>query len=157
LLSAKQIAPGQSGQVEVTIDTKNLSGPITKTVTVMSNDPRQGQVVLTVSGTIQPEFELSDQAIFFGNVPKGQEASKELLITITADKNYKVLSAESSDPVFAIKLTPVPASNDKQVKVAVTLKSDAPSGYHSAVVTVKTSSSRNPELKFVARAMVSGS
>jgi hypothetical protein len=157
LLSAKQVPPGQSGQIEVNIDTKAASGPITKTVAVTSNDPRQRQVMLTISGIVQPEFEMAEHSVFLGNVPKGREIARELLITIPADRQTKIISAESTDPAIDARINPVPESNGKQVKVLVVLKPVAQPGYHNGIITVKTSSPRTPELRILVRAIVDGS
>jgi hypothetical protein len=153
LLSAKQILPGQNGQIEVTVKTE-ASGPISKTVAVLSNDPRQPQIVLGITAVVQPEFELSDRMVFFGNVPRGQEASKEILITIPPDKNIKILNAESTDENFTARLEPVPDSNGKKVRLIVKLKPTAAEGYHPGTVVLKTSSARSPEVKITVRAIV---
>jgi hypothetical protein len=153
LLSAKQIAPGQGGQIEVSVKTE-ASGPITKTVTVTTNDPRQPQIILGVSALVQPEVDLSDRLIFFGSVPRGKEAVKELLITIPQDKNIKILSVETTDDNFVVRLELVPESNGKKYKLIVKLKATTADGYHPATVVLKTSSSRSPEIKITVRAIV---
>jgi hypothetical protein len=153
LLSAKQIPPGQSGQIEVSVKTE-AAGAINKTVAVFTNDPRQQQIVLGISAVVQPEVDLSDRLVFFGSVPKGSEAVKELLVTIPPDKNIKVLGAESTDDNFSVRLEPVPDSNGKKFKLVVKLKSTAPEGYHPGMVVLKTSSSRSPEVKITVRAIV---
>jgi hypothetical protein len=153
LLSAKQIPPGQSGQIEVSIKTET-AGPISKTVAVTTNDPRQSQIVLGMTGVVLPEVDLSERLVFFGNVPKGKEASKEILVTIPPDKNVKILSAESTDENFTAHLEPVPNSNGKKYRLVVKLKPTAAEGYHPGMIVVKTSSRRSPEIKITVRAIV---
>ena len=153
MLSAKQIPPGQSGQIEVSVKTE-AAGPISKTIAVNTNDPRQSQMVLGVAAVVQPEVDLSERMVFFGNVPKGKEVSKELLVTIPPDKNVRILSAESTDDNFTARLEPVPESNGKKYRLFVKLKATAAEGYHPATIVVKTSSSRSPEIKITVRAIV---
>jgi uncharacterized protein (DUF58 family) len=50
----REIAPGKSGSVHATVETKNLSGAITKTITVVSNDPERPQVALTLKADVRP-------------------------------------------------------------------------------------------------------
>jgi len=157
LLSAKRIAPGQTGEIQVTVKTEGLSGPLSKSVAVYSNDPLAAQVVLMVSAVIQPEFELKERSVFFGSAPKGKELSKDLIIIIAAEKDLKLTGAESSDAEIAARLEPVPDSNGKRIKLIVTLRPEAKSGYHSGTVVIKTSSVRNPELKIMVLAVVSAS
>ena len=157
MLSAKQIAPGHTGEIQVTVKTEGLSGPLSKSVTVFSNDPRTPVVVIALSATIQPEFELKERSVFFGSAPKGKELSKDLIITIAAEKDLKLTGAESSDADIVARLEPVPDSNGKKIKLVVTMKPEAKEGYHRGTVVVKTSSLRNPELKIMVLAVVSAS
>jgi hypothetical protein len=146
LLSAKQIAPGQSGQIEVTIKTEGLAA-VDKTVTVTSNDPRQPQIILVLTANLQPEFVFSERSIFFGNVTKDKEVIKEISASVVVDSPAELLSAESTDPSVTVRLTPVAGSNGKQYKLIATLKAGAKEGYHSGTIAIKTSSHYLPEVK----------
>jgi hypothetical protein len=155
LLSSKKIAPGQSGEISVTIETKELSSlELNKIVTVISNDLQQPQVILTVLGSIVPEFALSDVSMYFGNVPKGQQMSKEILVTIPADKAVKLLSAASTDASVTVRLEPVAGSDGKKMKVVAALKPEAAEGYHFGAILIKTTSQLKPELKIPVRGTV---
>lgn len=154
MLSAKQIAPGQSGQLEVSIKTENLAGPVTKTVTVQSNDPHQQQVMLILTAEVVPEFGLSAPSLYFGTVPKGAEVAKELVVTIPPEKSVKLLSAESTDSTVSVKMEVVAGSNEKRYKIVGTQKPDSKEGYHFGFIVVKTSSQLTPELKIPVRGVV---
>jgi hypothetical protein len=153
LLSAKQIAPGQTGEIEVSVHTENLT-TVNKTVAVTTNDPKNQQIMLSLMAIVEPEFALSERAIFFGNVPKGKEATKELIITVADGKEAKPLSAETTDQSVSVKLEPMAGSGGKKFKLNVTQRSDAKDGYHYGVILVKTSSSLSPELKIPVRGIV---
>jgi hypothetical protein len=153
LLSAKQIAPGQTGEIEVSVHTENLTA-INKTVAVTTNDPKNQQIVLSLTAIVEPEFVLSERAIFFGNVPKGKEAAKELVITVAEGKEAKPLSAETTDQSVSVKLEPMAGSGGRKFRLNVTQKSDAKDGYHYGVILVKTSSPLSPELKIPVRGFV---
>ena len=102
MLSAKQIPPGQSGQIEAAVKTEGVSGKIEKTVTVTSNDPRQPQVVLNLVAIVEPEFNLSERMIYFGSAPQGKPVVKEVEIRIPSERSVKVLSAESTDAAVTV-------------------------------------------------------
>jgi hypothetical protein len=154
VLSAKKIAPGQSGQIEVSIKTENMSA-LNKTVTVTTNDPQQPQVVLTITAVVEPEFQLSERSIYFGNNPAGKEVTKELTVTIPPDKPGKLTSVESTDQTVTVKMEPVDGSNGKKTRVIATQRADAKEGYHFGLVVIKTSSATTPVLKVPIRGMVS--
>ena len=153
MLSAKQIAPGQTGEIEVSVHTENLSA-VNKTVMVTTNDPKNQQIMLTLMASVEPEFVLSERAIFFGNVPKGKEATRELIITVAEGKEAKPLSVETTDQSVSLKLEPMAGSGGKKFRLNVTQKSDAKDGYHYGVILVKTSSPLNPELRISVRGIV---
>jgi len=163
LLSADKIAPGRSGQIEVKITTKDMTAlsatltetvNISKTVTVSTNDPKQPQVVLTITGIVAPEIALSEPQIYFGSVARGQEVTKDILVEISPDKPIKLLSATSTDDNVAVRLEPVPGSNDKKVKIIAVQKATAGEGMHQGIILVKTSSQLKPELKIPVRGIV---
>jgi len=146
-LSAKQIQAGQSGQIEVVLDTAGLTGAVDKPVHVLTNDPRRPSVSLSMRADVQPEIILSSPSLYFESVPKGkEEVVKEVLISIPAEKSIKILSAESTEESITVKLEPVPDSDGKKVKLIATQKAGGETGYHMESVIVKTTSYLTPEL-----------
>lgn len=157
MLSAKQIEPGNTGQLEVTVNTEGITSKLTKTVTVTTDDPRQPQVILTVTATVRPEFTLSENRIFFGNVPQGKEVSKEIVITIVGERPLKLLSAVSTDDNVRVKLEPIPGSGGKSFKLVGIRRPDVKAGHHFGSIVVKTSSIYKPELKIPVSGMIAPS
>ena len=153
MLSAKQIAPGQSGEISVEVAAREL-GVISKTVTVTTNDPRQPQVILTIKAEVQPEFALSQRSIWFGSNPGGKEVTREILITVSPERDSKVLSAESTDRNVTVKLEPVSDSDGKRVKILAIQKADAKDGYHFGMIILKTTSRLMPEVKIPVRGQI---
>ena len=90
-LSARQIQAGQSGQIEVSVDTAGLTGSVEKSVNITTNDPRQPSVSLSVRADVQPEISSSSPSIYFENVSEGKEATKEVIITVAAERSIKIL------------------------------------------------------------------
>jgi hypothetical protein len=50
----REIAPGGAGEVHATVDTSRFSGPITKTVSVVTNDPSHPETTLTIKAVVAP-------------------------------------------------------------------------------------------------------
>ena len=145
-LSAKQIPPGQSGQIEVTVDTSGLTGAMEKSVTVITNDPRRPSVSLSIRADVQPEISVSTPSIFFENVPKGKEVSKEVIIAVPSERQIRILSAASTEESVSVNLEPVPETEGKHVKLTATQKGDGRIGYRSGSIIVKTTSYITPEI-----------
>ena len=145
-LSSRKVRAGQSGQIEVTVETGGLTGVVDKSVTIRTNDPRQPSVSLSIRAEVQPEITVSSASIYFETVPNRKEVTKEIIITIPAERSIKILSAESSDESVAVKVEPVPESNGKRIKLTATQKPDGKTGYRSGTIIVKTTSPTTPEL-----------
>lgn len=57
------IAPGSTGTIRATMDVSSLSGPVQKSLTVLSNDPAQPSLKLTLCATIIPLIDPSTRYI----------------------------------------------------------------------------------------------
>ena len=53
LVSSKLVEPGDKGTLKVELDTSNIKGKMTRTVSVNSNDPKDPVKVLTVYAQVQ--------------------------------------------------------------------------------------------------------
>jgi hypothetical protein len=166
LLTAKTIAPGQSGQLDVRIVTADVTASsrslsrtvsIIKTVTVTTNDRKQPSVILVLKAVIVPEIVLSEPGIYFGIHPRGEEITREVLVEITPDKPIRLVGATSTDDSVIARLETVPDSGEKKIKMIATLKATAREGQHQGFVLVTTSSALKPQLKIPIRGTVTKS
>lgn len=53
LVSSKSIEPGNNGTLKIELDTANRSGKMSRTITVLSNDPKEPNKVLTIFADVQ--------------------------------------------------------------------------------------------------------
>ncbi len=54
IVDKKQIAPGEKGKIEITVDTTGKELDIEKTITVKSNDSLRPEIILTLSLIVEP-------------------------------------------------------------------------------------------------------
>ena len=145
-LTTKQIEPGHSGQLEMVVDTTVMTGSVTESVSIITNDPSRPSILLTIKAEVQPEVSLSRPSVYFGDLPKGEEVTEEVILSIPEGISTRILSAESSDESVSVRLEPVPESDGKQIKLIATCKADGKTGYRLGDITVKTTSHLTPEL-----------
>jgi len=145
-LSDKQILPGHSSQIEMSVDTALLIGAIEETARITTNDPRRPSVSFSIKASVQPEISVSSPSIYFEDVLKGEQVTKEVMLTVMAEKSIEILGADASDDSVGAKLEPVPDSGGKKIRLIVTYTGDGKIGYRSESITVKTTSMINPEL-----------
>lgn len=80
VLKSKEIAPGGTGEIEVTFDTKGRVGPNTKTITVLSNDPNASRSTLKISAMIERLVGFQPFALR-ANVAHGETVTSETWLT----------------------------------------------------------------------------
>lgn len=103
IVSEKKIAPGKSGKIEVTLNTRGFEGRLNKYVFVETNDPKQPQVQLTVIATInvppRPRIDLDHYSMDVGLVLDTEEIQTKAKIR---NRGQLELSVECShkDAVF---------------------------------------------------------
>ncbi len=78
--SKMHVAPGDSSDIAVAFDTQFQKGHKVRTITVATNDPDNPQVALTVQGIVKKQVEAVPGEVAFGDVKRGTETTKELLV-----------------------------------------------------------------------------
>ncbi len=154
LLSAKEIPPGQSGRIEMAVDTGNFDGSIEKFIYVHTNDPKNPDIILSIKAVVEPEIIPSDLIIFFGSAPRGEQITKEITLTIPPGKSVKILSVRSDDSNVTVRLDPAPGSDVAQYRLIAVQKASAKPGDHYGNIIIKTNSRFLPEIMIPERGTV---
>jgi hypothetical protein len=154
LLSEKTVAPGQIGRIEVTLHTRGLYGRLIKEIGVVSNDPESPRVRLRLQALIVPELAISERSVFFGSIPAGQGATKEIFIEIPPEKDIEILSVKSTNQSVTVKLVPIPNTDNKRLRLVLTQVPEAKVGYHFGSIVLRTTSTINPQLMIPVRGFV---
>ncbi len=148
----KLIKPGAEGKVHTSVDTKSFSGPISKSVLVVSNDPDRPQMNLFVKAIVKPFVDVAPQAYIRFSVVKGDPASQDVIL-ISDEKGFKPSVVETAQPYVKAEISPA-GDKDKiagrpgdQYKLAVAVTGDAPEGLLNAPVRISTGVSQQPTLE----------
>jgi hypothetical protein len=148
----KLIKPGSEGKVHASVDTKSFSGPISKSVLVVSNDPERPQMNLFVKALVKPFVDVAPQQYVRFSVVKGDAASQEVIL-ISEEKGFKPTVAETAQPYVKAEILPA-GDKDKiagrpgdQYKLAISVTPDAPEGLLNAPIRVTTGVSQQPTLE----------
>ena len=148
----KLIKPGAEGKVHTSVDTKSFTGPISKSVLVVSNDPDRPQMNLFVKALVKPFVDIAPQAYVRFSVVKGDTASQDVIL-ISEEKGFKPVVAETAQPYVKAEVSPT-GDKDKiagrpgdQYKLAITVLPDAPEGLLNAPVRLTTGVAQQPTLE----------
>lgn len=142
LPTKNELAPGEETTVECKMNTQGLQGPVTKTISVLSNDPTQGSIILTMTGDIVPPFSVKPRQIELGAVSKiDGKGGTELSFVVSKGLDVQLRDLKVSSPlVVATPLGKLEEQPDgtRILKVRVDLKGGASVGLLRETLTFIT-------------------
>jgi hypothetical protein len=156
-LNQEKIPPGGSAKVTVTWKSIDRPGPYQQTAKILTNDPVQQQVTLTVSGRVTAATRFSPAELVFSHLSVGEASSSQSRLFCYLDTPLKIQGHKWSDAATAqyFEMTHQPLS-DAEVKeepsahsgvlVKVTVKPGLPQGPIHQKLVVQTNTKSSPTL-----------
>ena len=149
----KEIAPGATGHIKAKLDTKDFSGPISKSILVMTDDPQSPTVTLVIKANIRPFVEILPRPLIRFNAVLN-EPMNQTFIVVGADPEaaLTVRSVESSVPFLATSMRQlggdelIEGKSKSQYEITLSLTDDAPVGPVNAVLSVNTDLKEAPKV-----------
>jgi hypothetical protein len=150
----KVIKAGATGKIPTKLETKDFKGPISKLITVVSNDPEMPQARIFVKATISAVVDLLTDSNFRFNKLK-QETTKVPRILVTEEDGFefKVVKTETSKPWIKLETAALtqeqrqPKYPNAQYEVIAVIGPDAPVGMVNESGTIHTTSAKMPAVK----------
>ena len=154
----RTVAPGATGKVKATVDTRNFKGGIAKSVRVFTNDPSNPQIDLVIKANVKSRVEVDPGYARFIAVYGEPQRTSVQSVWSADQRDLQILDVESPYPF--VKVSFREASDDERKKgasgrqwqVEVELDQEAPVGALADFVVLTTN---HPELKTL-RVPVSG-
>jgi hypothetical protein len=75
--------PNEKGQIPVEFDSTRFSGPITKRITITTNDAESPKTVVTIKGMVTVDIEFKPSSVFFPNAKMGSPVSQDITLSTT--------------------------------------------------------------------------
>ncbi len=131
----REIAPGKTGLIRSKLDTRDFSGPISKSILVMTSDPQTSAVTLIIKANVHPYVAILPRPLLRFNTLQKEGASETLtVVALDGDPNFKVTKAESSSSYLDAEIRKlegdelIKGNPEIQYEIKVTVKDDAPIG-----------------------------
>lgn len=141
----RTLAPGASGSIPVKFDSAQFSGPITKTVTVISNDPATPETVLEIKGIVRSPVMVSNPVIIFPALTDPtQSATRSVTIRHEIEGALKLSDLTCDKPNFKPVLKEIVPGRDFELQVTTVPPFE--SGTHTARIALKTSNADMPTI-----------
>ncbi|MBI5118590.1 DUF1573 domain-containing protein [Candidatus Poribacteria bacterium] len=141
LLSKKEIAPGENGEIEVTFNSGNSSGQKKKSIYVSSNDLQQPKLELHIMAKVVIPVELKPLTLYW-SADKNQPPNRRAELVLDQNVKLNVTKLESSSPAFKASVQPRKIDESGGYYIDVTYDGTLPPGEHRATLSVLTD---NPE------------
>jgi hypothetical protein len=148
----QEYAPGQSGAIDVTLDTTNFSGNLVKAITVMTNERPARDHTLTARALVREEIIVEPPVIDFGDVMSSRGGKQTAMVRATPGNKVEVHALKYNESIMKVTLDK--GSNDWLL--AVELRPDLPPGFIKETISIKNTSSALPDLPLLVRANVAG-
>ncbi len=128
----RTIAPGQTGKVNVEVDTATFNGPVAKGVTVFTSDPDNPQIELTVRATVEPFVQVKPGYARYITV-QGEKAKGSIVQSLWSPEGapLEIVKVESPYPYLKVAFHEATAEErnadapGRQWKIDMTLDHDA--------------------------------
>lgn len=148
----KMYGAGESGYVDVKLDTADFSGSMLKTVTVHTNEQVLPERTLTLKAFVKAELEAIPPLADFGDTPTRGGAVVDVSL-----KTLNAFKLEVGDLVFDERSLEVTKQvTDGGAVLKIKLKDGLKPGFLKETILVKTNAKHLPELKIPVRATVKG-
>ena len=125
----REIPPGGEGKITLKVDLKGYQGTVTKSATVVSNDPQNSRTVLVVKATVKNVIEVRPAGTVSFRGMADQQTEKAIDI-IGASELFHITSVESNlEEKIAYRLETVEEGKQYRLKVSNRLQQGRYSGF----------------------------
>jgi hypothetical protein len=172
------ILPGGEGKVTVTVSTARYRGPVSKAITVYSNDPKNSRASLVIKGTILVPIEVRPSENIDVAGAAGAVEPREVLIVSRDGEPFDILSVGKRLDHLRVALAPAPEAAEARAdgrraparrpaegavagghaayRLTLTVAGDAPIGRLADVIVLATSHPKEPQLQIRVSGRISG-
>jgi hypothetical protein len=150
---SRQVEPGKTGIIPIQFNSSAYNGPVTKTVTVTSNDKTHPTYALQIKGSVWRAIEITPQNAIL-NIAAESPTSATAVVKIVnhMDQPITISDPECNNHSFAAELKTVQPGKEFEL-IVKTVPPFGPGNVQGAI-TLKTSATNMPTINVMAIAMV---
>ena len=146
LVSSDTIAPGKTGTLLITFNSKNFSGPVHKTVTINSNSANEPRTVIEFSAIINAEVTVTPVQFWFRDAEVGRASVSSITVQNTGKADLSLTGFSTELEGFSLKLPSKPVRPGQTVQVEAEYVPKKARNVLSDSVILKTDNPHQPEV-----------
>lgn len=143
-LKKNNLAPGESVDLEVTFDAKNMMGKVSKSVTVNSNDPTTPALVLHFSANVgieSPTVRFTPIEVMYDSVQVGKNDTRKILLFNTDITKVDLAFVDKPKEMVDIDLKKTNLEPGKSTEMIFRVDKNATPGYFNLCSTLEINGS----------------
>lgn len=149
----KQVEPGGTWRLPVTMRTVGYEGKVRRTVTVTTNDPTRRQVIFIIGADIHSRFKMTPPGgVYFGSITADGAVKRSVTIDCAAETPIVLKDPVVSAKVFTVELAEIEKGKKYELHVATLPPLGA--ALNQAEITITTDCKEQPTLTFPVTAYV---
>jgi hypothetical protein len=155
VLSNNTILPGETGEIKATLNTVSYGGKVTKTISVLSNDPNTSNHKLTISGEVIEEISFKPKNINFGSFRADNQSDNTVKVVVKSQSgpDFEVVKVTSSKPYVETSVTD---NREGKYTITATLKNHHEIGRFSGKIFLESNSTKQPKTSIIFYGVVEG-
>ena len=155
VLSNNTILPGETGEIKATFKTISYGGKVSKTISVLSNDPNTSNHKLTISGEVIEEISFKPKNVNFGSFRSDNQSENTVKVSVKSQSgpDFKIVKVTSSKPYVD---TSVSENRNGEYTITATLKSHHDIGRFSGKIFLESNSTKQPKTSIIFYGVVEG-
>ena len=149
----KKVEPGKTGKIPVQFNSTGYGGEVHKSITVTCNDSNSPTLYLNLKGTVWKAIDVAPAYAVF-NLKAEEQSNQTQVVKIVNNTDQPVIVSDPtcSNPTFQMELKTV--REGKEFELRVTAIVSNVTGNISAPITLKTTSTKMPQVSVTAFIMV---
>lgn len=155
LLSSKQIAPGDTGEIRTTFDSSNFRNAIHKTITMETNDPETATVRFQIKGQVKEELMMDPARVSFGKLAPGAQVEKLVSIKNSSKDTITLVQPRPTNPSLQASLDRTILKPGEQAELKVTAQVPEDAKRLSGYIMIETNYAKVAKLRLSVSASVS--
>jgi P pilus assembly chaperone PapD len=148
------VAPGKTAKVSAEFSSGGFEGMVTKVITIVSNDIKNPNVDLQLTGKIYVDVQVPEKYFVFQNAKLGQTYNSTITLKNITDKTINIVGVKNEFKEVKIKISNKALLPQKDMQVVAELVPARP-GLLQGNVVIKTDSKRQPEIEIKVWGVVS--
>lgn len=156
----RELPPGGVGRVRVSFKSGGFGGPVTKTLTVQSNDPTAPSLTLGIKANVRTLFAIEPRVVDFGDIERGKPAIKEVVVKYVTGEKFQVQRLGTTHPELRTELMQPGKKGEQAVHLMFTMNNSGnfgPFAYAARVYFARPQPGVAPlELIIPAKGVVAG-